>query len=406
MRKLLSRLKNSIISNPDSVYGLLLRGYSPFRYAKKYNKPIYFQSSNNNKGKALLSYIIEPFRAGSQEQALNTHANYWATWEIVRILNEMGYDVDVIEASNIQFIPQSNYSLVIGTLDCLDRFAPYLKNETIKIFYALGVYVDLRNGPGGELGRIQALENRRNCYYTPKRLFRDPEMIRRSVDVADTVIISGGKTTIESFPPKVRAKSIVCTIPVEDNTLYKKRDEDLIPQEREFVWFFGYGQVHKGLDLVIEVFIKLQGMTLNIIGAMEQDFYLAYEYELNELENIHFHGFLNTKGEHFKKIMDRSFCFIAPSVNEGISPACISMMKTGLFPIISKGTGIDLPEGLGLTLEHDTINCIHRSIETVYSFSDEALSKQISKLRQFSMNQYSAVAFTHQFTRAVKKAIE
>ena len=353
----------------------------------------------------MVSYIIEPFRMKSQENALNTHANYWAAWEIVNILNEMNFDVDIIEASNTRFIPVTEYNLVIGTLGCLDRFAPFVDADTKLIFYALGVYVDQRNGSKGELGRIKALEKRRSCHYTPKRLFRDPEMIKRSVAIADAVIVSGGKHTVSTFPDEIKKKITTCTIPVASHTIYKKTDDILISEAKEFVWFFGYGQVHKGLDLVIEAFSKLKNVKLNIIGTMEPDFYLAYEKELTQQSNIKYHGFLDPRENRFKRIMDRSFCFIAPSVNEGISPACISMLQAGLFPIISRGCGIDLPEGYGITLEEDTIESIQKAVEKVCAIGSQLLIKQIKVLRKFAEEKYSAEAFTHQFTTAIEKIL-
>ena len=295
----------------------LYKKVSPYKFAIKNSCEIEFDFAADKK--ALLSYIQAPFAFKDQQHCKATHANYAAAWEIVYILRDLGFNVDVVEASNKQFIPNKDYDLVIGTLDCIDRFKPFLPSSCVCIFYALGVYVDARNGPNGELGRIADLEKRTGMYYTPKRLFGNPESIRRSIEIADHVIITGGLSTYETFPERIRvSKSTMCTMPIYPETI---PPEIAVPIEErmEFLWFFGYGQVHKGLDLVIEAFLEMPHLRLNIVGNMEPDFEKIYGNTIKTAKNIQCYGYLSTQSEQFNKVISKCFAFVAPTENEVIS---------------------------------------------------------------------------------------
>jgi len=392
-----------MFKGPDGIIGKLVKNHSNYLFATKYNREINFLCSTNktNNKLVLLSYILAPFKYRSQNACKAVHANYAAAWEIVNILNDLGYNVDVVEASNKQYQITKKYDVLIGTLDCIERFSPFLSKKCTKIFYALGVYVDERNGPNGELGRVTALEERTGCHYVPKRLFSDPELIKRSVEKSDAVIITGGKATIESFPSAILEKSIHCTMPIYPETIPKIQITNK-KSATDYLWFFGFGQVHKGLDLVIEAFQQNPQFKLNIIGEMEDDFKKIYGETIKASNNITFHGFLDTKSKRFQNIIAQCFCFIAPSVNEGISCACATLLQLGLYPIITKETGIDLPKGLGHTLSDSSLESITKALHQVDSLSKHLLAEEIEQLKQFSIAKYSPYEFNRQFRQAIQ----
>lgn len=382
----------------------LYKKVSPYKFAIKNSCEIEFDFAADKK--ALLSYIQAPFAFKDQQHCKATHANYAAAWEIVYILRDLGFNVDVVEASNKQFIPNKDYDIVIGTLDCIDRFKPFLPSSCICIFYALGVYVDARNGPNGELGRIADLEKRTGMYYTPKRLFGNPESIRRSIEIADHVIITGGLSTYETFPERIRvSKSTMCTMPIYPETI---PPEIAVPIEErmEFLWFFGYGQVHKGLDLVIEAFVEMPHLRLNIVGNMEPDFEKIYGDIIKNARNIKCHGYLNTQSEQFNKVISKCFAFVAPTVNEGISCACVTSIQLGLYPIMTRETGVDLPEGLGVNIDLCSKESLKKKIMYVNNYDKEKLQAELKKMRNWTIEKYSPDTFVMQFSSIVRNVIK
>ena len=382
----------------------LYKKVSPYKFAIKNSCEIEFDFAADKK--ALLSYIQAPFAFKDQQHCKATHANYAAAWEIVYILRDLGFNVDVVEASNKQFIPNKDYDLVIGTLDCIDRFKPFLPSSCVCIFYALGVYVDARNGPNGELGRIADLEKRTGMYYTPKRLFGNPESIRRSIEIADHVIITGGLSTYETFPERIRvSKSTMCTMPIYPETI---PPEIAVPIEErmEFLWFFGYGQVHKGLDLVIEAFLEMPHLRLNIVGNMEPDFEKIYGNTIKTAKNIQCYGYLSTQSEQFNKVISKCFAFVAPTVNEGISCACVTSIQLGLYPIMTRETGVDFPEELNVYLDECSKESLKEKIMHVNSYDKNQLQCELEKMNKWAKEQYSPNKFRNQFSSIILKNLK
>ena len=366
----------------------------------------YFPASDNiHSKKALLSYILAPYSYSTKEKCPPKHANFHAAWEIVEILNSLGYSVTAVEASNKQFVISEDYDLLIGTLDCIDRFSPYLPKKCRKVFYALGVYVESRNGEAGELKRISALEERTGLNYIPKRLFPNPESIKRSVEKADHLIITGGQATIETFPSKYSSKSSICTMPIFPNSLgnFSVKHSSV---NNEFIWFFGYGQVHKGLDLVIEAFTKMPNLTLNIAGTMEADFEIIYGKVISESENIKYHGYLQTDGCEFESLIKRCRAFVAPTVNEGISCACVSLIQLGLYPIMSEASGVDIESQNYEQLRSCTVPEIIDAVERVSRMGVDLLNERVTKNSEQAKDMFSPERFRSDFCKSIQKAAE
>ena len=86
------------------------------------------------------------------------------------------------------------------------------------------------------------------------------------------------------------------------NSILKDLNE---PLGNEFLWFYGYGAVHKGLDILLDIFSEKKEYTLNIVGNIdtEKDFINIYAKELYSLPNIKYHGFLSPMSNEYKNVI-------------------------------------------------------------------------------------------------------
>ncbi len=381
-----------------------LKALWPLRYAREYGQPVTMRAARAASRRALVSYLLEPVLRGPRHPIFRTHTNAWESREIVRIFGDLGYDVDVIDCANTRYEPSRPYDVVFDTRTNLQRLAPLLPADTIKIFYAVGFYVGRRNGPDGELARVSALERRRGRRYAPKRLLRDPELIRRSLDLADHIVVTGNAVTRASFPQALQHKiSSLVTISAAPSSAGKS-PERYVPAQREFVWMFGEGLVHKGLDLVIEAVARQPSLKLNIFGRMERDFREIYREELAQ-PNIEFHGFHTPDSERFAHVVGRCVAFVAPSCSEGMSPACATLMGVGLLPIVSRQTGIDLPPGAGTYLEDCSIEEIERRLLDVKHMPEAELRAQITRTHRAASEAYSRDAFSARMRAALEAIV-
>ena len=127
----------------------------------------------------------------------------------------------------------------------------------------------------------------------------------------------------------------------------------------------------------------------NIVGNIdtEKDFINIYAKELYSLPNIKYHGFLSPMSNEYKNVIDKCFCFIAPSCSESTSTAVITCLNTGLYPIYSRDNGVQLFSN-GYLLE----NCRHKEIENAIK---SVMNKNKNELRNAMLNNRTYVQREH-----------
>jgi glycosyltransferase involved in cell wall biosynthesis len=109
-----------------------------------------------------------------------------------------------------------------------------------------------------------------------------------------------------------------------------------------FLFLGSVGQVHKGLDILLEVFAKRPSLQLFVCGhfAQESDFCRAYRRELFTTPNIVPLGFLDIRSDRFREVASRCSFVVMPSCAEGMSGSVLTGMSAGLVPIVSRECGL------------------------------------------------------------------
>ena len=131
----------------------------------------------------------------------------------------------------------------------------------------------------------------------------------------------------------------------------------------------------------------------------------AYGDQLMKGANVRYHGYLDPMEQSFMEIIDRCSAFIAPSCSEGVSAAAATMMRAGLFPIVSRDTGITLPQGEGIYLETCHIDEIIEACRNVDSRSDMRLLQSILVCQSYGLRRYSRESFACDMNAYLRKAL-
>lgn len=345
------------------------------------------------KGRVLFSYLPYALLYREDDKFFDGHTNKWESREIARIFKDYGYEVDAIHYNNKKFKPKKKYDFLFDIDFNLQRLSPLLPSDCKKILHLTGSYSYYQNA--AELKRIEELKKRRpGSVYEPRRIIDNPAASDKSLEMADFCSLIGVKHTLQTYPKKYHEKISLVTVTASVMDKIKTPDK-FISDEREFFFLSGGGAVHKGLDLLLEIFSQHKNLVLNIIGstANEKDFAEIYNKELH-LDNIRYHGSLNPNSEEFRIIADRCFCFINPSCSESISTAAATCLVYGLYPIISRDTGISLPENCGRYLETCSIEEIEKNILEIHKSKSEEISKQISVTQEYALKNFSKKNFT------------
>jgi len=257
--------------------------------------------------RALVSYITTPFRLAPDDPRNVMFANSGIARSIVRVLNELGFIVDVVEWSDSKFVPRKHYNLFIGHGGRnFERIACHLPDETIKIYFSTGIYWKEHNRREAE--RFRWLEQRRGVRLPYDRWITYSEEYANYS--ADAIICLGNeyaKKTYSQFPLVINLNNAAYP---DDH--YHRLKKDFASARSNFLFFSGDGNVHKGLDLLLETFVQVDAH-LYICQRISPQFYEVYKHELEDYPNIHFIGWLPLRSPQYYELVDKCAFVIYPS---------------------------------------------------------------------------------------------
>jgi glycosyl transferase family 1 len=360
----------------------------------KFRKKIYtLHPKDSVKGRVLFGYFPETLFITDDDPSLDKHNNKLASRTIGLLFSELGYIVDAVALDDMAFTPRRDYDVVFTVADILTRWKPYLSDTTFKIVHLAGAdtfYSNIAN-----LKRVSDVMIRQQKPYTARRFRQNPENHRYAIQLANACSLIGNEHTLATFPETLHPKLHLVTVSTSKLGSNIKSEDEYVPPQREFVWFFGTGPIHKGLDLVLEVFAQNPHLTLNVFGGAGRDamFMSMYGDELLNLPNIHYQGRVEPNSETFGTVIRRSIAFIAPSCSESISTAAATCMKSGLYPIISYDTGITIPNDCGIYLKTCSIPEIETAVKRVHTMEKAELVKRIRATQSFALKTFSREQF-------------
>jgi len=341
------------------------------------------------RGRALVSYLTLPLFGDPAN--FPGHSNVWESSEIVHLLRQLGYSVDLIHWQDCSFVPSEEYDLVF---DIHRNLLRYSGKSSRKVFHVTGSHPEFSNQ--AELQRLENLRSRRGVLLQQRRGIgaEDLHIFSDNLQAADTITLIGNEVTASTFPVGIQSK-IRCVsatgslIPGNQPTVYHGTRE-------EYLWFNGAGAIHKGLDLVLEVFARNPLLTLHVVGpyAREHDFTTAYRRELTKCPNIHAHGFLYPGTRHFRHIASRVRAFINPTCSEGISTSSITCMQYGMIPLVSRQAGISIPPGMGTMLDECSLDELEQRLRELAALHPDEVRSLGETVRTHAIKAYSRPAFS------------
>lgn len=336
-------------------------------------------AKTRKRGVALLSYLTGPFTRLPWQHFTDPHTNYWECSEIARLLTMRGYEVHIIDASNTHFVPHRRYDIAVDVRQNLERLHTMLPASCKKVMHITSSDSIFQNT--AEARRLADLKRRRGIDLPPKRLETGAE----NPAYADYLEGFGNQTVHATF---TRFKKQIYRIPISVAQMFDFPEDaakDFELARKHFLFFSGGGAVLKGLDLVVEAFAGTPDLHLHIIGpaAYEKEFRAVYASEL-ALPNISCYprpridktGNMLVGNTTFQAITDKCATLIYPSASEGTSGAVIQAMHAGVFPIVTKQTGLseDTP---AIILEDPSVESIRMQAKKIAQ-TEPTILKQMS----------------------------
>lgn len=367
------KLKNWIKKNE-----IIMKILTPFLSKNKILKNIY---KTDYERQVLISYINNPFL---KKHKIGGHSGEKEVKIITEIFKEFKYNIDIVNYQLDKKISLKKYDLIFGFGNIYEKsfFDKEFKGK--RIFYATGAEQEFQ--ANAEINRIKEFNKRKNAKLLPKRIA--PNYWPLSYYLSDGIIVIGNEWTKSTWR-RIYDGPILTQV----GTNIKITELNVKKKNKEFVFIGSLGNVHKGLDICIDIFQKLNSeYILNIFSVYEEEFFYVY----GELpQNIKFHGFKNPNSEYFKTVLEKCNFIIAPSCSEGQMTSLLLGIINGLYPLATKETGVTLPDECYLKELNEKY--LEEKIVRFYSMPNEVLDLKTKELSEEFWKNHSLENFKNNF---------
>jgi len=381
-------------------YGLYKRVV--LKFLKKKIIRNYHKYCRERVGYALMYYVTDPFVFKKLVEDY-THGFYWETLEIARILNKLGFWVDIIDRSigsrEIETI-EDKYDIFIGIgAGNSGRHYPEIAKRVkraIKILYATSQELNVFN---------KALKKRYEYFFRrhpdaklPYIGFKTQVNMSQVIQNTDFIFCTGNKYTIKTYHKygKPIYKIFVSTFPKINFSLKELYNRS----QNKFLYFGGNRNILKGLDLLIEVFAELPDLELYICTpAKEKEFNLFYKDVLSSAKNIHWIGFVLVGGKTFNWLTSQCGYVILPSCTESGASSVVTCMRKSLIPVVTYETDLDLDD-FGYLIKNISIEALKFQLRKISRIPREEFIRRSIKSYFASFN-YTQAKFSESFEKAL-----
>ncbi|MCS6328532.1 MAG: glycosyltransferase [Nitrospira sp.] len=350
----------------------------------------------SSRGRVLISYDNQGLLSKMLGEPIPTsHPQFLKTILMAQTFVDLGYDVDVIHCENQKFVPWKPYDIIVDTRMNLQRLQPYLPSTCIKILHCDTAQIVYQNS--AEMGRMLAFQQRKGRTVPPNRL----EAPHLGVEHADYLTTCGNEFTVNTY---TYSNKPMFRLPMVVQQMWPWPESKYFDVARHrFLWFGSRGMVHKGLDLVLEAFVRLPDCQLTIVGPVhnEPEFVDVYRKELFHTPNIKCVGWLDKSSEEFRLILEQSIAHVFPSCSEAGAAAVIESMAAGVIPVASYESSIDV-ENFGFLLEDVSIETIMRQVSEIAEMSVDELSRRAKKAWEAAHNNHTPEKFSRSFRATVE----
>jgi glycosyltransferase involved in cell wall biosynthesis len=320
------------------------------------------------------------------------HTNLLECYTAAKILSDLGYNVDVVDCNNSGSIDFEKYDVIYGMGKVLEKvFYSARKENVCTIFYGTGLNPIAWNIK--TTLRMREFEQRHGkIIWKSSRMI--PHPVHSQVLLSNAVIALGDSNNFSEyldFDPSAPNRYHQISSFYYDSYDIDLNRKDFAVAKKNFLWFGSAGAIHKGLDVLLDIFSRKSDLNLHICGVSpsEKEFLCYYSHLLSGRANIINHGFLNLQSQEFRGIMEQCGYVVFPSCAEGGSPSVLNCAANGgLVPIISKDSGLDIEE-YGWIIDSPDIRLFSEAIDQAQSIADVDLMNRAQGVKEFVRRTYT-----------------
>ncbi|MEM1249297.1 MAG: glycosyltransferase [Acidobacteriota bacterium] len=339
-----------------------------------------------SRGLAAFSYIVDPLLTGAPD---HSHTHFWESRQIARTLCERGFTVDALQWTNGDFAPDPGTDLLVDVRFNLERWAAALP-DAHKVIHLDTCHHAFNNA--AQARRRERLVQRRGALLPEVKTM--PKT--KGIEVCDEATYLGNEMTRESY---AFADKPMTRIPVSVPATYEWLERDWEAVRRRFLWFGSGGLLHKGLDLVLEVFAQTPHLELLVCGPVdrEREFERLYERELYHLPNVTTLGWVDVLAPSFLERMRGIGGLVYPSCAEGGGASVLTCMHAGVVPVLTREASVDLEPERGWLLPDDSLETLREHVERFAESPPDELEAQSRSAWEWSRAHHTRDVFAERY---------
>ncbi len=350
--------------------------------------------TTGNQPKVLLCYVNDFLYVHDPTNCPGTREVECAS--LLSCLVQMGCRVDVARYDTLKGI-RTNYDYLIGQGDSF-RQASLINPAAKRILYLT------ENPPQysyeKELERIKYFEER---HHVKVRLTRSGKFFRKEDFEHLYACIFIGNPSDKTMLPGINTFTIRPTgfINRAFDQKYAKGIRDYKKAKKRFMWIGSIGVIHKGLDILLDVFKKHPELELYVLGVSEYERRILKHLTGPNITDV---GFIKIQGEEFLDIVSKCGFVVLPSCSERLATSVITAMNHGLIPLVTRETGLEVP--VGEVFDNFRVETIDEVISR-WSMKDETLLDSISdETREYALATFHISNYTERIKNILKTLIK
>jgi len=270
---------------------------------------INFTASKPQK-KAVICYLTASYTADWGNQNIG-RTQPLEILSIVKVLSDLDYAIDIVNCNDLNVLPiiaSKEYDLVFG-------FGEVFYQLTLKHSNAMSIIYMTEHHPD-----FADREEKKRIAYFYERHSKKARIVRSGNYYKSHYFnqLYSHVITMSEVDPFLKEYKTPFTIyptgVVNDDFVYQQKNHS--EARKHFLWLGSFGAVHKGLDLLLDIFENREEVVLHIAGLSEED-----EKLLNPKKraNIVNHGYINVKTETFLELVKKCSFIILPYLDNKIT---------------------------------------------------------------------------------------
>lgn len=358
----------------------------------------YILYAEKHKDWVYVSYIADVYYRCKDIKYMLSHQNKREALIIGQVFFLLGYNVKVALFCALEECDDRKYKIIFGLEPNFIRMCR--KNpDALKIYYATGSY--WKHQSGMVKLRTDEFNRQHNAHIKYSRLVEPHE----SCQLSDFIFQIGSSFTIQTYPEEIRHKIKIVNqssnLTIQCDLAHKLDNVSF----DDFIWMGTDGSILKGLDLVLDYFLKNTQYNLHVVGIIDMDLFYHYRPQLLAASNIFFYGYVNTSSKFFKDLTSYCSFHLFPSASEGCPGSVITLMQMGVIPIVSSWAAFDEIEKYGYVFPDLSVEAIDSAVKWTRTLSIYEKQMLIKNNISYANTKWNLKLFSEQLVNLLKECM-